>query len=73
VSTVWSPTTTVRTKTTIETSNTERELDRLHRAGFYTEPRCAVAPAALAEYRERGALDRDDGVVVAPSGSGPKG
>ena len=50
----------------------ERELDRLHRAGFYVEPTCAVAPAALRAYRERGVLDGDD-VVVGLSGSGLKG
>lgn len=51
---------------------TERELDRLHRAGFYTEPTCAVAPAALREYRERGVLDDGDEVVVPLTGSGLK-
>ncbi|MFC6726422.1 threonine synthase, partial [Halobium palmae] len=51
----------------------ERELDALHRAGFYTEPTCAVAPAALREYRERGVLDADDDVVVPLTGSGLKG
>ena len=51
----------------------ERELDRLHRAGFYTEPTCAVAPAALRELRERGVIGRDDDVVVPLTGSGLKG
>jgi threonine synthase len=51
---------------------TERELDRLHRAGFYTEPTCAVAPAALAEYREEGTIEPDEEVVLALSGSGLK-
>ena len=51
---------------------TERELDRLHAGGFYTEPTCGVAPAALGEYRERGALDPAADVVVALSGSGLK-
>jgi threonine synthase len=51
----------------------ERELDRLHRAGFYTEPTCAVAPAALRELRERGVLAPDDDVVVPLTGSGLKG
>jgi len=51
---------------------TERELDRLHAAGFYTEPTCAVAPAALREYRDRGVLDPEADVVVALSGSGLK-
>jgi threonine synthase len=49
------------------------ELDRLHRRGFYTEPTCAVAPAALRAYRARGVLDPDDDVVVALTGSGLKG
>ncbi|WP_117593153.1 pyridoxal-phosphate dependent enzyme [Haloprofundus halophilus] len=48
------------------------ELDALHRAGFYTEPTCAVAPAALRAYRERGVLDADDDVVVPLTGSGLK-
>jgi len=51
----------------------ERELDRLHAAGFYTEPTCAVAPAALRALRERGVLSRDDDVVVPLTGSGLKG
>ncbi|MFO8116201.1 MAG: pyridoxal-phosphate dependent enzyme [Halorubrum sp.] len=50
-----------------------RELDRLHRAGFYTEPTCAVAPAALRELRERGVIGPDDDVVVPLTGSGLKG
>ena len=49
-----------------------RELDRLHAAGFYTEPTCAVAPAALRELRERGAIDAADDVVVPLTGSGLK-
>jgi threonine synthase len=52
---------------------TDRELDRLHAAGFYTEPTCAVAPAALRELRERGVLAPDDDVVVPLTGSGLKG
>ncbi len=51
----------------------ERELDALHRAGLYAEPTCAVAPAALREYRERGVLNTDEDVVVGLSGSGLKG
>jgi len=54
-------------------SAVERGLDRLHRAGFYTEPTCAVAPAALRELRERGTLAADDDVVVPLTGSGLKG
>ncbi|MFQ3318368.1 MAG: threonine synthase [Natronomonas sp.] len=49
------------------------ELETLHAAGFYTEPTCAVAPAALREYREQGIIDPDDDVVVPLSGSGLKG
>ncbi|MES3160730.1 MAG: pyridoxal-phosphate dependent enzyme [Halorubrum sp.] len=49
-----------------------RELERLHAAGFYTEPTCAVAPAALRELRERGAIDADEDVVVPLTGSGLK-
>lgn len=54
-------------------STVERELDRLHAAGFYTEPTCAVAPAALRALRERGDLDADADVVVPLTGSGLKG
>jgi len=50
----------------------ETTLDRLHRHGFYVEPTCAVAPAALECYREAGTLDPDDDVVVPLSGSGLK-
>jgi threonine synthase len=50
----------------------ETELDALHRRGFYTEPTCAVAPAALREYRERGVIDEDADVVVPLTGSGLK-
>ncbi len=51
---------------------TERELDRLHRAGFYTEPTSALGPAALREYRDRGVLQEDDDVIVPLTGSGLK-
>ena len=47
-------------------------LDRLHRGGFYVEPTSAVAPAALAEFREKGVLDTEDDVVVPLTGSGLK-
>ncbi|KAB1186734.1 MULTISPECIES: pyridoxal-phosphate dependent enzyme [Haloferax] len=50
----------------------EDELDRLHRHGFYTEPTCAVAPAALRELRISGVVDEDDDVVVPLTGSGLK-
>jgi threonine synthase len=50
----------------------EAGLEELHRRGFYTEPTCAVAPAALREYRERGVLSPDDDVVVPLTGSGLK-
>ena len=56
----------------LDSETVETELDRLHRAGFYTEPTCAVAPAALREYRERGVLAPDDDVVVPLTGSGLK-
>lgn len=50
----------------------EDALDRLHRAGFYTEPTSAVGPAALDRYRERGTVAPDDDVVVPLTGSGLK-
>ncbi|QAU12976.1 pyridoxal-phosphate dependent enzyme [Halorubrum sp. BOL3-1] len=49
-----------------------RELDRLHAAGFYAEPTCAVAPAALRTLRERGEIGPDEDVVVPLTGSGLK-
>ena len=49
----------------------ERELSALARAGFDTEPTCAVAPAGLRAYRDRGTLEGAD-VVVPLSGSGLK-
>ena len=56
----------------ISEEKTERALDRLHRAGFYTEPTCAVAPAALDALREQGAIGIEEDVVVALTGSGLK-
>ncbi|GAB3702841.1 PALP domain-containing protein [Halorubrum pallidum] len=54
-------------------SDATRELDRLHAAGFYTEPTCAVAPAALRSLRASGEIATDDDVVVPLTGSGLKG
>ncbi|PSQ06095.1 threonine synthase [Halobacteriales archaeon QS_6_71_20] len=56
----------------LDAAAVESTLADLHAAGFYTEPTCAVAPAALEEYRERGVLDADDDVVVPLTGSGLK-
>ena len=47
-------------------------LERLHAAGFYTEPTCAVAPAALELLRDRGAITATEDVVVPLTGSGLK-
>jgi threonine synthase len=52
----------------IDAAATEREHERLHRAGFPVEPTSAVAPAALREYRERGVLTADADVVVPLTG-----
>jgi threonine synthase len=52
----------------IDADATEREHERLHRAGFPVEPTSAVVPAALREYRERGMLDKDADVVVPLTG-----
>ena len=52
---------------------TEREYDRLARAGFHVEPTCATATAALQQFRDRGVIDEADDVVVALTGSGLKG
>ena len=56
----------------IEEAPAERELGRLHGAGFYTEPTSAVAPAALAELRDRGEIGENEDVVVPLTGSGLK-
>ena len=53
-------------------SAVEDTLDALHRQGFYTEPTCATAPAALERYRDRGVLASDADVVVPLTGSGLK-
>ncbi|QLG49133.1 threonine synthase [Natrinema halophilum] len=50
----------------------ETALDRLHRNGFYVEPSCAVAPAALEQFREDEVLAADADVVVPLTGSGLK-
>jgi threonine synthase len=51
---------------------TRAALDRLRRGGFSVEPTCAVAPAALEQYREAGVLDDEADVVVPLTGSGLK-
>jgi threonine synthase len=53
-------------------ATTERTLARLHRQGFYTEPTCAVAPAALDRLRTSGEIGIDEDVVVSLTGSGLK-
>jgi len=50
----------------------ELTLDRLHRAGFYVEPTCATAPAALRRFREEGIVAAHEDVVVPLTGSGLK-
>ncbi|MFB6298769.1 MAG: pyridoxal-phosphate dependent enzyme [Halobacteriales archaeon] len=50
----------------------EDALDRLHSNGYYTEPTCAAAPAALEVYRDRDILATDADVVVPLTGSGLK-
>lgn len=56
----------------IDAEATDREYDRLHRNGFYVEPTCAVAPAALDELRSDERISETDDVVVALTGSGLK-
>jgi threonine synthase len=56
----------------VDSTATETHLDRLHRAGFYVEPTCAVAPAALTALREQGEIEPGADVVVALTGSGLK-
>jgi threonine synthase len=50
----------------------EFTLDDLHRSGFYVEPTCAIAPAALQICRERGIVSATEDVVVPLTGSGMK-
>jgi len=52
----------------VSAAATERERDRLSRAGFHVEPTCATATAALTTFRERGELQDGDDVVVALTG-----
>ncbi|WP_232686686.1 threonine synthase [Halobacterium zhouii] len=51
---------------------TEDALAALGERGFYVEPTSAVAVAGLEAYRERGAIDPDEDVSVALTGSGLK-
>jgi len=51
---------------------TGREHDRLARRGFHVEPTCATATAALERFRDRVAVESDDDVVVALTGTGLK-
>jgi threonine synthase len=50
----------------------ENTLDDLHRDGFYVEPTCAVAPAALRKLQDAGVLSPGHDVVVPLTGSGLK-
>jgi threonine synthase len=54
----------------IDAETTREEHALLVRAGFDVESTCAVAPAALHEYRERGVVDDTDRVVVPLTGAG---
>jgi threonine synthase len=56
----------------VDEAATERHLERLHRSGFYAEPTCAVAPAALETLREAGDIGQEEDVVVPLTGSGLK-
>ncbi|QSG09676.1 threonine synthase [Halapricum desulfuricans] len=56
----------------VPTAATEREHDRLARAGFHVEPTCATATAALERFRERGVIEDGDDIVTALTGSGLK-
>jgi len=57
---------------TVGCEATATEHDRLARAGFHVEPTCATATAGLDALRERGAIDDDEDVVVALTGTGLK-
>lgn len=56
----------------VSESALDEAVDRLHAEGFYVEPTAAVAPAALDELRDRGAIDRGEEVVVPLTGTGLK-
>jgi threonine synthase len=56
----------------VDAETTEAEYDRLHSHGLYTEPTCAVAPAAMDDLRGRGTIGTHEDVVVALTGSGLK-
>ncbi|MFB6119207.1 threonine synthase [Halosegnis sp.] len=56
----------------VSAATVESTLDRLHEQGFYTEPTCAVAPAALEQFREHGVISPEEDVVVPLTGSGLK-
>ncbi len=56
----------------VDEETTEAALDRLYRAGFYTEPTCAVAPAGLEALRASGEIEHTEDVVVPLTGSGLK-
>jgi threonine synthase len=56
----------------VDADATHETLTRLRRAGFDTEPTCAVAPAALDRLRAEGAVTPDDEAVVVLTGSGLK-
>lgn len=47
-------------------------VDTLHARGFYTEPTCAIAPAAVDVYRDRKIITAHDAVVIPLTGSGLK-
>lgn len=53
-------------------SAVEAALDRLHRLGFYVEPTGATAAAGLEQFREIGAIDEDESVVVPLTGTALK-
>jgi len=50
----------------------ENTLDDLHRDGFYVEPTCAIAPAALRMLQDADVLAPEHDVVVPLTGSGLK-
>lgn len=54
----------------IDEHSVKETLDTLHTHGFYTEPTCAVAPAAVEAFRSRGTLEPDADVVVPLTGHG---
>jgi len=56
----------------VDENPVELQLDELHRSGFYVEPTCATASAALEAFRRQNVIADDEDVLVPLTGSGMK-